>query len=152
MRNVWKTFGIIAGSIAVIIYALRFVLKANHYESDAWNTLARTNTPDGGYCFVRQQLSSFLFSDVGFGYVDHSGTQYSYPLQIDGFHWNGARLIEKNGDIHVRNSLGEAAIFNLGRRYFTNLIIKHTFAETNGLSHGVGSSFFELDSNKGATH
>jgi hypothetical protein len=136
---------IILGVVGCLLILMCFgvVLSAPQYDSEGWKTLAKTNTSDGGYCFVRQMRSSILFSDVGFGYVDHSGTNYCYPLENDGFHWHGVRLVEKGGNIHVWRRRSEVAVFNPGRGYFTNLVIRYTFNEKDSIPNGLGSSFFE---------
>ena len=90
---------------------LCFVFSVSQYESSQWITLARMNTSDGGYCFVRQLPSSILFSDVGFGYVSRSGTTYSYPLENDGVHRHRVRLLEKDGVIHVWRGAWPVAAF-----------------------------------------
>ena len=144
-RKVWAIFGVITASIVLILYLSGVIFEPSKYETDDWKILAKTNTSNGGSCFVRQRLTSFFFSDVKFGYVSPSGTKYSYPLEIDSFHWRGVRFVEKDGIIHVWRGQWEAAVFNPVGGYFTNLVLKHTFNESDGLYTGTGSSFFELE-------
>jgi hypothetical protein len=143
MAKSWKVIAIITAASVVVGCLSFFAFKSNQSQLDVWKTLTKANTPDGGYCFVRQKSSSFLFCDVGFGFVNPSGTKYSYPLEIDGFHWPGARIAEKDGIIQVWRGPWKVADFNPNHSYFTNFITKYTFNETNGLSGGIGSSFFE---------
>jgi len=152
VKRAWIIFWLLAILTIVLICFIGVFSKESKYELNVWKILAETNTSDNGYCFVRQCYTSFFFGDVKFGYVTRSGSKYSYPLEIDGFHWSGVRLVEIDGTIHVWRGRWETAIFNPNTGDFTNLIKNYTLGKTNGLYTGTGSSFFDLDSRMDQTN
>ena len=141
-----------AGSITLLICLLVYFICSSKYPTGVWVTLAKAKMADGGYCFVRQEGDPFPFCDVGFGYVNNSGVQHSYPLAHETFPWSGVHLVEKVGIIHVLKNGLEVAVFNPKGGYFTNLVAKNfatnIFDEKEGVSGGYGSSFFELEPNR----
>lgn len=142
------------GTIGIFLimgfYVFRPISKSPKHEVDDWKILAKTNTSNGGYCFVRENRTSALFSDVKFGYVDPSGVKYAFPLEIDGFRWNEASFIENRTMIRVFRGPWEVAVFNPSRGYFTNFVLKYTFSATNFIFSGDNIDFFQTGlSNKG---